>query len=278
MSENKKVSINIGKGLFFVFLALALIIGLFTSVYQVDAGERAVILSWGAPQPVAVSEGLHFKMPIRDKVVKIDVKTQKYETQASAATKDQQILPVTVAVNYHPVPESTPRLYQEIGLSYPDKVIYPAVQDVVKGVTAQYEASEFGASRPQISTAIRDALREELISKGVVLDDAFLVNYDFSPQYNAAIEAKETAKQNALAEQNKLAAIEFQAQQRVAQAEGEAAAIKAQAEAIRAQGGQEYVQLQWIAKWNGDVPSTVVGGDAGLFLQMPVSQSNPNSA
>jgi regulator of protease activity HflC (stomatin/prohibitin superfamily) len=94
---------------------------------------------------------------------------------------------------------------------------------------------------------------------GIVVDQVNITNFDFSQSFNAAIEAKVTAEQSALAAKNKLEQVKFEAEQRVTQAKGEAEAIKIQAAAIQAQGGQEYVSLKWVEKWNGALPTTQLG-------------------
>lgn len=95
-----------------------------------------------------------------------------------------------------------------------------------------------------------------------------ITNFQFSDTFNTAIEAKVTAEQNALAAKNKLDQVKFEADQRVAQAQGEAEAIKIQAQAIQAQGGAEYVKLQWISKWDGKLPSTSLGSSNGVILDL----------
>ena len=74
-------------------------------------------------------------------------------------------------------------------------------------------------------------------------------------------------QQKQKAEQD-LQRIEVEAKSRVAQAEGEAKAISIQAQAIQSNGGANYVQLQWIEKWNGKLPETVVNGSTGMMLNM----------
>lgn len=271
--------------LVFIVAAIVLIL-LFSSIYTVGAGERAILLTWGKPNPIAQEPGLHFKTPIAQSAVMMDVKTKKYEADASSATKDLQIVSAKVAVNYHPIPDKVVDIYREVGTDYAEKIIYPMIQDTVKGVTTQYRADEYGISRPIISQKIRDELRARLLTKNIILDDAYLVNYDFSPEYNRAIEAKQTAEQNALTEKNRVAQIEYIAQQKIAEAEGtkqaaileaqgKAEAIRIQAEAIQVKGGAEYVQLQAIQKWQGNVPN-FVGGGSGIvpFLNIPLGTAS----
>src|ERR1044072_5695834 len=138
--NERKISFSFGKLIILFVIIIIGLFALFSSAYQVDAGERAVLLKWGDPQDVAISEGLHFKVPIRDEVVKVDVKTQKSEADASAASKDLQIINTKVALNYHLIPELTPSLYKEIGLGYNERVIQPSIQEIVKASTAQFTA------------------------------------------------------------------------------------------------------------------------------------------
>lgn len=271
MAKNNEIEVN-GWTIFKIVILAAFVIGLlvviFGSVYIVSAGERGVVLSWGRVQEIPSTEGLHFKVPIKDEVVKIDIKTQKYEAPASAASRDLQIVSTNIAVNFHLEGSKTPELYKTVGLSYGDRLIQPAVQEVVKASTAQYNAEELITRRPEVKDLIKQGLIERLGSRGIVIEEVSLTDFDFSDSFNAAIEAKVTAEQNALAEKNRLAEIEYRAQQRVTQAEGEASAIKAQAEAIRAQGGSEYVQLQWIEKWNGQMPNIVLGDGAKPLINL----------
>lgn len=255
-----KIMIYVLLGFFIIFFFIAL----FGTLYKVSAGERAVVLRWGEALPIVVTEGLHVKVPIMDEVVKVNIKTQKYEASANAASQDLQTVNTNVAVNYHLEGNSIPTLYKEIGLSYSEIIIQPAVQEVVKAITAQYTAEQLITKRQEVKDRIDSLLRERLSKTYMVVETISITNFEFSTSFNNAIEAKVTAEQNALAEKNKLAQIEYQAQQRVAQAEGEAKAIKAQAEAIKAQGGSEYVQLQAISKWNGQLPNIMMGNDGAL--------------
>ena len=95
-----------------------------------------------------------------------------------------------------------------------------------------------------------------------------MVNFGFSAEYQKAIEAKVIATQAKLKAEQDLARIEVEAKSRVAQAEGEAKAISIQAQAIQSNGGQNYVQLQWIEKWNGQLPQTMLGSDTKMLMNV----------
>lgn len=238
-------------------LAIFVIILFFSTTYIVEAGERAVLITLGNPSMDSIVEGLHFKIPFIQSKVIFDVKTQKDEIEATAASKDLQTVTAKIAINYHVLPESVPRIYKEIGKDYVARVLNPAIQEVVKASTAQFTAEELITKREIVREEITTLLRERMQERGLVVEDVLITNFDFSPSFNAAIEAKVTAEQNALAAKNKLAQVEYEAKQRVTQAEGEATAIKIQAAAIQSQGGKEYVNLQWINKWDGKMPLVV---------------------
>ena len=232
-------------------VALIFLFGLF---YTISAGERGVLLTFGKPNMEAKGEGLHFKYPLVQKIVKMQVQTQKYEAELTAASRDLQDVRTKIAINYRIVAERAPEIYTEIGLGYSDKVIYPLEQEVNKAITAKYTAEELITKRESVREEMKALLIERLQPRGIVVEEISIIDFAFSEVFTQAIELKVTAEQSALAAKNKLAQIEFEAQQRVAQAQGEAEAITIQAQAINAQGGKDYVQLQAIAKWSGNLP------------------------
>jgi regulator of protease activity HflC (stomatin/prohibitin superfamily) len=236
-------------------IGMIILIALFSGgFYMVSAGERAVLLTFGKPDMDAKSEGLHFKWPFIQKAVKMNVKTLKYATKADAASTDLQMVTAEIAVNFHLSPEKTPIIYKEIGLGYCDTIIQPAVQECVKANTAQFRAEELITKRELVKDKIDQMLRERLLSKNIIVETVSITHFDFSKNFNEAIEAKVTAEQNALAAKNKLEQVKYEAEQTVTKAKGEAEAIKIQAEAIQVQGGKDYVQLKAIEKWNGVMP------------------------
>ena len=245
------------KYLAIVFFILSFVFGL---VYTVNAGERGVLITLGKPSDSIIKEGLHFKIPLIQSVKKFDIKTQKDEVDATAASKDLQTVSAKVAVNYHLEQGSAPRIFQEVGTDYVNRILSPAIQESVKASTAQYTAEELITKRELVRESIKVLLISKMEHRGIIIEDVLITNFDFSPSFNQAIENKVTMEQNALAAKNKLQQIEFEAQQRITQAKGEAEAIKIQVDAITRQGGRDYVQLQAIQKWNGNLPQ-VTGGN-----------------
>jgi len=266
--DNEYVQLHIGRYVFLGVIAIIALIVFFGSFYVVGAGERAIVLTWGNPSNIPMSEGLHFKIPIAQSIVKMDIKTQKYEYESSAASKDLQTVTAKIATNYRLEGSSVPELYKTVGLDYASRIIVPAEQEAVKSITAKYTAEELITKRENVREEIKSLLHDKLFARGIIVEDISIVNFDFSGSFNAAIEAKVTAEQQALQQKNILEQVKYEAEQRVAKAQAEATAIRIQAEAVTQQGGKDYVQLKAIEKWNGNVPQYVMGTNAVPFINL----------
>jgi len=265
------------------FIGLLVVIGFFLSFYTIGAGERGIVLTFGSPSMTAMGPGLHLKIPYVQTVVKMVVQTQKYDADASAASKDLQIVKAKVAVNYHIVPETVPTLFKDIGVGYQDKIIQPAVQEVVKASTAQFTAEELITKRPELKVKIDDMLRARLLERGIVMETTNLVNFDFSEEFNKAIEQKVTAQQVALKAENDLNRIKIEKEQTITQAEAAAQSVRlrADAEAYALQVYREQleksnalIQYKSIEKWNGILPVYMMGNSVVPFVQIPLSNSS----
>jgi regulator of protease activity HflC (stomatin/prohibitin superfamily) len=270
LAINKKKIINV---FFLISTLTAILMIIFSSIYVIGVGQRGVLLTFGKPSMDAKGEGIHIKFPFPiQTIVKLDVKTLKYEADLTAASKDLQDVSTKIAINYRLSPDRVPNIVQTIGTNYAEVVIYPLEQETNKGITAQYTAEELITKRDEVREKMRTNLLEKLQSRGIIVEEVSIVNFAFSPSFTQAIEAKVTAEQNALAAKNKLEQVKYEAEQRLTQANAEATAIKIQAEAITQQGGKEYVQLQAINKWDGKMPQmTGVGGIPFINVQSPMT-------
>ena len=258
-------------------VALIVIIWLLAStIVIIDAGERGVLLTWGKAHEIPLEAGLHFKVPIQDNVVHVDVRTQKVVADASAASSDLQIVTTEVALNYHVAPGAVAIIYTELGGAYAQRIIDPAIQESVKQSTAKFTAEELITKRELVKQAIDLELDEILARYNIIVDETSITNFEFSPGFSAAIEMKVTAEQQALKAENDLKRIEVEAQQKIAQAHGESESIlkiaHAEAEAIRIKGealqkNPKLVDLEAVYAWNGDVP-LITGGGTVPFIDM----------
>jgi len=243
------------------FVALILFFG---SWFTVGAGARGVVTRFSSVSRV-VSPGLHFKLPIIEEVIGIDVQTLKEQVDATAASKDLQNVSTVVALNYNINPDQVGILFVEIGEDYKARVVDPAIQEAIKASTAKYTAEELITKREQLRIDILALVKEKLSPRHIQPTDISIVNFKFSDLFEQAIEGKVTAEQNALAAKNKKDQVQYEADQRVIQSKGEAEAIKIQAQAITQQGGDDYVKLQWIKQWNGQLPITMLGSATPLI-------------
>ena len=262
---NEGPSIGAG-GLVMVLVVVAvlffgLIIGLMSMV-QVSAGHKGVLLEWGAVVEQR-GEGLHLIMPIVQSMAIIDMRTQKFSAEADSASSDLQSVSCNIALNYHIAPGSALQIYQSVGKDYENIVISPAIQESVKASTAQFTAVELISKRIAAREMINGLLTQKLAPYGIIVESIAMENFEFSDSFNKAIEAKVTAEQNAIKEQNNLVMVGFQAQQAVTAANGQAdaklAIATAEAKAISLQGealrnNPDIVSLRWIEKWDGQVP------------------------
>ncbi len=247
---------------------ILLILIFFRPFVQIGAGERGVVLNFGAVQDTVLDEGLHFRVPIMQKIVTVDVKVQKSESQAAAASSDLQDVSSTVALNYHIIPEKANIVYQTIGIAFKEQIIDPAVQEVVKAVTAKYTAEELITKRPAVSDAMKTNLTERLLAHNIAVDAFSIVGFSFSKVFMEAIEAKQTAEQLALKAKRDLERIKIEADQKITAAKAEAEALRLQRANISAdliELRKIEANLKAIDKWNGILPQ-VTGGGAIPFI------------
>ena len=171
----------------------------------------------------------------------------------------------TISINYRYNPEKLIDIYKNTGFDINESIIAPRIQETLKAVSARYSAEDLITQRESAKDDIDLILKKDLIKYNVIVEDIQLTEFNFSTGFNESIELKQTEQQNTLKAQNILQRKVIEAEQRIAQAKGEAEAIRIQAEAIQTSGGEEYVELKRIEKWNGVMP-TYIAGDAGNVL------------
>lgn len=281
-SSNVSVNKGAARGVAIGIIVLVVIGAVtYSAVAIVDAGHRGVLLHWNAVDTSVppLDEGLHFVMPFADSVVQMEVRTLKYVKSTTSASKDLQAVSTAVTVNYHPSPESVHWLYKNVGLEYESRIIQPAVEEVVKQVTANYIAEELITKRPAVKADIEQAITGRLSDFDIITEVISITDFQFSPLFAAAIEAKVEAEQRALKAENDLLRIEVEARQaeqraegeasaNIARAQGEAAAIRIIDEAL----AQNPNYLEWLktTAWDGKLP-LVVGEGSTPFIQIPVT-------
>lgn len=223
----------------------------------VNAGHTGVVVTLGKVNEGVLQEGLHFKVPFIQQVVKIDNRIIKLEVDTEAFSKDLQTVATTLAINYRVDTSKSYSIYKNIGSDYETVLVAPAVNEVLKAIVAQYTAEESVTNRSLISDGLIKGLNDKLNSIGLYITDVNIINFDFSEAFIAAIEEKQVAQQQLLkAETEKQTAITN------AEAEAETTRIKAEAEAeannkIRASLDDNVIRSKFYEKWNGELPQAM---------------------
>lgn len=257
MYTNAHGELRVGKLITHVVALLVVIVLLFGSFGTVGAGEQGVLLRFSAVTGEVKDEGLYFKLPFIETVKIVNVQVQKSEVPAGSASKDLQAVSTTIAVNYQVKADNVANLYRELRNDYVVRIIDPAVQESIKNATAQFTAEELITKRSDVRDLIYTNIKSKLESKGIVVHEVNIVNFDFSPSFNESVEKKVTAEQDALASKNKLEQVKYEAQQKVEEAKGKAEAIRIESDALRS--NPAVLELRALEKWNGILP-TVTGG------------------
>ncbi len=229
-----------------VIIVVSVIAGSFTTI---PAGHRGVVIRFSAVTGTILQEGLRVKVPFIDSVVVMEVRTQKYETRASAITNDLQDVSTTIALNWRLNPGMADEVYRTLGLEFIDRIAAPAIQETIKQVTSKFDAEDLILQRAKVKDAIFDGLTDRLFERGIITETLSITDFQFSDTFTAAIEAKVAAEQAVLEATNKLERVKVEAQQREAEARGEADAriAKAEGEAdariAKAEGEAEYIRI-----------------------------------
>jgi len=263
LSGFQKFSAGILSGLAVIMLSIG--VSAFTVI---SAGHTGVQVTLGEVNPLPLTEGVHFVNPISS-IKDVDVRLQKAELKgANAGTKDLQVVHTDIVVNYRLDPLKVPHIYKEYGLNVDEKVLGPGINEAFKSVTAHYTSEELVTKRELVSQEILQHLVNKMGPFNIAVSNISLVNFGFSQAYQQAIEDKVISAQKTAKAQQDLERIKVEAASRIAQADGEAKAIAIQAAAIQSNGGENYVKLQWIEKWNGALPSTMLGGDTKTLMNI----------
>lgn len=236
--------------------------------FVINAGERGVVLRFGKLNRI-VDPGLHFKMPFMEDIVKMSVRVQKNTTKTEAASRDLQIVHTTVVLNYNLQADKVGDVYTSLGLNFSEKIIDPVIQESFKAASARYTAEELISKREALKTEVRNFLKDRLAPFGIYVVELSITDFEFSQEFNRAIESKQTAEQLALKAKRDLDRIRVEAQQKIASAQAEAESLRLQRQVISPdliKLRQIETQMKAIEKWDGKLPN--VTGGAVPFIQV----------
>src|SRR5579864_6112308 len=250
-------------------LAAATLLALMSFV-TVDAGYRGVVLRFGATTGRVLNPGLHFILPFVETSQSISVQVQIEKLDSKASSHDLQEVHTQVTLAYWQDPCCVSDIWSELNNDAVARVVVPAIQEAVKANTAHFDAEQLISNRPVVRDGIEGYVRQRLTAHHINVDAVSITDFNFSAEFNAAIEAKVTAAQNALKAENDLKRIQVEAQQKVTQAKAEAEALNVQ----RTQITPELLQLRTIemmqAHWDGHLPDVYIGGANGALPMIDV--------
>jgi len=282
MYKNENGDLKVGKIGKHVGIALAGIILLSATLGTVSSGEVGIKTRFGKVISV-VGQGLYIKMPFVESVKILDARTRtvnydkngnegdsRDSSSLSGASKDLQDVSIGVMVNYKLNGSKAEEIYNQYrsNSNFETNVIEPMIRETVKSVSALYTAEELVTKRLEYSDKVSALLTERFVSKNAILERFSITNFEFSKTFSQAIEAKVTATQNAEASKNKLEQVKYEAQQTIEKAKAEAEAIRISAQAINSQGGEDYVALKAVEKWNGILPVQMIPNSSVPFINL----------
>jgi prohibitin 2 len=271
--ENKHGVFSIIGLIVVVLFAIIGLGALISSITSIEPGFVGIVFDKQTKEisPIPLHPGWSFVKPFSVQVIELETRIQKEQVKANAASKDLQAASTEVALNYRIASDNAPWIFENIGLDYKSRIIDPAIQESVKAATATFTAEELIIRRESVRNAIESSLRERLAKYRVEVDTLSITNFDFSPDFQKAIEDKQTAAQLALKAENDLVRIKVEAEQTIATAKAQAQAIQIKGDAL--QKNPSLVQLELAQRWNGVMPSFYVAGQSGftggMLLNVP---------
>ena len=247
-------------------LAALMIIG--NSVTIIDAGHTGVINTLGRVSENVLQEGLHVKIPFVQRIIKMDNRIVKLEVETEAFSKDLQTVQTRLAINYRVAKDKSYAIYKNVGSDYETVLVTPAVNEVLKAITAKYTAEESVANRSLISQGLITELNNKLNRNGIYVEDVNIINFEFSEAYIAAIEEKQVAEQRLLKART-------EKEEAIVKAEAEAETLRIQSEAqakandiLSDSLSKNLIEYEKIQKWNGELPKVTDGSAIINFSDM----------
>lgn len=239
-----------------------------SSVKIVPPGATGVVTVMGKVTGENLSEGPHLVVPFITTIKKINNRVVRTDVESESASKDLQTVQSLVSVNYKVQNDKSAELYKRVGMDYDTIIVKPAIQEVSKAVNAKFTAEELIAQRQSISDMMREQLEEKISEYGLIVEGFNILNFGFTEEFNRAIEAKQTAQQEALKAQQDLERVKVEAEQKVVQAEADAKAYALRNQEIT----DKTLMQQYIEKWDGKLPAVVSDGnnifDVSQFANM----------
>lgn len=239
-----------------------MLITLLCSFKTIRSGEVGLKVRFGKIIDSSLNEGFNFKIPYIEKIVRVNIKVQKVELETESSSKDLQTITTKLAVNYKVEGNKASSLYKQVGNSYEETILVPAIQESIKAVMSEYTAEQTITKRNEVSDKCLDEIQNKMSKYGINIAEFNIIDLDFSQAYNQAIEEKQVAEQKVLTAQQELEKTKIEAEKKIVEAE----ATKKANDLLKQSLNDELISKQFIEKWDGKLPTTYAGEDIlGIF-------------
>lgn len=249
---------RIVKGILIIIpIVIIVLIIFFGSFRTIKSGEVGIRVRFGKVISTQMDEGVNFKIPLIEKIVKMNIQVQKVDVSTESSSKDLQLVNMQLAVNYRVDGNKATELYKNVGTKYAEVILQPAIQESIKAVTSKYTAEELITKRNEVSVECMKELDAKVNKYGIVIDNFNITNFNFSAEFNKAIEEKQIAEQKVLTAKQQLEKSKVEAEQKVVEATAEKKANELKQQSLT----DNVIKEKFIDKWNGELPKVSSGSN-----------------
>ena len=225
----------------------------------VKTGEIGIKTRFGKVLNTRIHEGVNLKLPVIEKINKMNIKVQKIESESVSASKDLQDVNMKLAVNYKINPDKAINLFKTVGTKYEATILEPAIQESIKAVTSKYTAEQLITNRNEVSKNCAENLQAKIKKYGLLIDNFNIINFSFSAEFNKAIEEKQVAEQKVLTAKQEYEREKIEAEKKIVKAEAEKKANELKQKTLT----DNIIKEKFIEKWNGELPK--VSGSSAIL-------------